>query len=243
MLFVARFLPGLRSPIFLTAGLTRKGAILALFADGRPGRADQRAGMGVSGLFWRLNRDWLMTWVHRGQAGILVLIGLGAVLAASYWGFSAGAKPAPVNCAGWRGGNKPPPGCQPASGTDGRLAPTGVRWRQLLPLRFALPFYSKALHRVTMQGFFTPLASRLARLRLAGILAITGKITGVERRVGSFAGRWRFAFHHRRRQGVVIGVRVICSSCVSSAPLVSTALSRPMVTRLGKAISMATIAS
>ena len=46
-----------------------------------------------------------------------------------------------------------------------------------------------------MQGFFTPLASRLARLRLAGILAITGKITGVERRGGLFAGRWRFAFH------------------------------------------------
>ena len=37
------------------------------------------------GFFGASNRDWLMTWVHRGQARILVLIGLGAVLAASYW--------------------------------------------------------------------------------------------------------------------------------------------------------------
>ena len=26
-----------------------------------------------------------MTWVHRGQTGILALIGVGAVLGASYW--------------------------------------------------------------------------------------------------------------------------------------------------------------
>lgn len=85
VLFVARFLPGLRSPIFLTAGLTRKVPFWRfLLMDGLAALISVPVWVYL-GFFGASNRDWLMTWVHRGQTGILVLIGVGAVLGGSYW--------------------------------------------------------------------------------------------------------------------------------------------------------------
>ena len=75
----------MRSPIFLTAGLTRKVPFWRfLLMDGLAALISVPVWVYL-GFFGASNRDWLMTWVHRGQAGILVLIGLGAVLTASYW--------------------------------------------------------------------------------------------------------------------------------------------------------------
>lgn len=76
LLFIARFLPGLRSPIFLIAGWSRRVSLLQfLLLDG--------AAALISVPFWVYlgyygadNRDWLLSWVHRGQAGLWVLIGV-----------------------------------------------------------------------------------------------------------------------------------------------------------------------
>ncbi len=51
--FVARFLPGLRTPIFITAGISRKVSYLCFLMHGWPGGVDFRAGVGVFGRLWR----------------------------------------------------------------------------------------------------------------------------------------------------------------------------------------------
>ena len=81
LLFIARFLPGLRSPIFIVAGWSRRVSLLKfLLLDG--------AAALISVPFWVYlgyygadNRGWLLGWVHRGKAGlwcgiVLLLLGL-----------------------------------------------------------------------------------------------------------------------------------------------------------------------
>ncbi|WP_018152027.1 DedA family protein [Leeia oryzae] len=74
VLFVARFLPGLRSPIFLTAGMTRKIPFWRfLLLDGFAAL--------ISAPFWVYlgyygahKREWLLKWIHVGQSGILLIL-------------------------------------------------------------------------------------------------------------------------------------------------------------------------
>lgn len=85
LLFIARFLPGLRSPIFIIAGWSRRVSLLKfLLLDG--------AAALISVPFWVYlgyygadNHEWLMHWVHRGKTGIwigiAVLVAIVAVLA------------------------------------------------------------------------------------------------------------------------------------------------------------------
>lgn len=82
LLFIARFLPGLRSPIFIIAGWSRRVSLLKfLLLDG--------AAALISVPFWVYlgyygadNHEWLMHWVHRGKTGIWVAIAvlLGIIL-------------------------------------------------------------------------------------------------------------------------------------------------------------------
>jgi membrane protein DedA with SNARE-associated domain len=75
VLFVARFLPGLRSPIFMTAGATDKIPFWKfLMFDGLAALISVPVWVYL-GYFGANNRDWLMTWVHRGQTSILIAIG------------------------------------------------------------------------------------------------------------------------------------------------------------------------
>lgn len=74
LLFIARFLPGLRSPIFIIAGWSRRVSLLKfLLLDG--------AAALISVPFWVYlgyygadNHEWLMQWVHRGKTGIWIAI-------------------------------------------------------------------------------------------------------------------------------------------------------------------------
>lgn len=86
VLFVARFLPGLRSPIFLTAGLTRRIPYWRfLLMDGFAALISVPVWVYL-GYFGARNHEWLMQMVHRGQAGILIAIALLAVvLGGFYW--------------------------------------------------------------------------------------------------------------------------------------------------------------
>lgn len=87
VLFVARFLPGLRSPIFLTAGMTRRIPYWRfLLLDGFAALISVPVWIYL-GHFGASNIDQLMVWVHRGQYGILaVLAVLGLVLGGLwYW--------------------------------------------------------------------------------------------------------------------------------------------------------------
>ena len=81
LLFVARFLPGLRSPVFIIAGWSRRVSLLKfLLLDG--------AAALISVPFWVYlgyygadNRDWLLDSIRRGKAGfwcvvVLLLAGL-----------------------------------------------------------------------------------------------------------------------------------------------------------------------
>lgn len=80
VLFIARFLPGLRSPIFVTAGMTRRVPYWRfLILDGFAALISVPLWV-YMGHLGAANRDLLMTWVHRGQAGVLIAAGLAIVI-------------------------------------------------------------------------------------------------------------------------------------------------------------------
>mgnify|MGYP002143676393 FL=1 len=86
VLFVARFLPGLRSPIFIVAGMSRRISIWQFIVmDGLAACISVPIWVYL-GDYGAYNRDWLLHMVSRGQTGIYTLLGLGvAVLAVLYF--------------------------------------------------------------------------------------------------------------------------------------------------------------
>ncbi|SMC19474.1 membrane protein DedA, SNARE-associated domain [Andreprevotia lacus DSM 23236] len=74
VLFVARFLPGLRSPIFLTAGMSKKIPYWRFLAlDGAAALISVPVWVYL-GYYGAYKRDWLMMWIKRGQGGLLLVI-------------------------------------------------------------------------------------------------------------------------------------------------------------------------
>ena len=85
VLFVARFLPGLRSPIFVTAGMSRQISYCRfLVMDGFAALISVPVWVYL-GYLGAYNRDWLMEMVHRGQHGVFVALGILAVVIAAVW--------------------------------------------------------------------------------------------------------------------------------------------------------------
>jgi membrane protein DedA with SNARE-associated domain len=85
VLFVARFLPGLRSPIFLTAGMSRRIPYWRfLLLDGLAALISVPVWVYL-GHFGAANIDQLMVWVHRGQYGILAVLALLALVLGGLW--------------------------------------------------------------------------------------------------------------------------------------------------------------
>lgn len=85
VLFVARFLPGLRTPIFITAGISGKVSFSRfLMMDGLAALISVPVWVYL-GDYGASNRDWLMDKVHQFQYGLFVLIGIGAVVLGYFW--------------------------------------------------------------------------------------------------------------------------------------------------------------
>lgn len=79
LMFVARFLPGLRSPIFLTAGMTRRVSFLRfILLDGFAALISVPIWVYL-GNYGAQNHEWLLTWLGRGK--VILLIGALLVVA------------------------------------------------------------------------------------------------------------------------------------------------------------------
>ena len=85
VLFVARFLPGLRSPIFLTAGMSGKVSFWQwLMMDGFAALISVPVWVYL-GNYGAENKDWLMHQVHRFQHGLTITLLIGAAFFAYIW--------------------------------------------------------------------------------------------------------------------------------------------------------------
>ena len=85
VLFVARFLPGLRTPIYITAGISRKVSFWQfLLMDGFAALISVPVWIYL-GYLGAANQEWLMAKVHQFQYGLFILIGLGALVLGYFW--------------------------------------------------------------------------------------------------------------------------------------------------------------
>jgi membrane protein DedA with SNARE-associated domain len=76
VVFAARFMPGLRTPVFLTAGATRQVSFLQFLAlDGLAALISVPVWVYL-GYFGANNHEWLMQWVKRGQVATIVVLAL-----------------------------------------------------------------------------------------------------------------------------------------------------------------------
>lgn len=83
LMFVARFLPGLRSPIYLTAGMTRQISFHRfLLLDGTAALISVPLWIYL-GFYGALNHEWLLVWIKRSKIGVALL--LSAVALAIIW--------------------------------------------------------------------------------------------------------------------------------------------------------------
>ena len=81
VMFVARFLPGLRSPMFLVAGMSGKVSFLRwLMMDGLAAILTVPLWVYL-GHFGAENKDWLMRQVHQFQYGLYIVCAIGAAWA------------------------------------------------------------------------------------------------------------------------------------------------------------------
>ena len=85
VLFVARFLPGLRSPIFLTAGMSGKVSFWRwLLMDGMAAMISVPFWVYL-GDFGAEEKDWLMQQIHRFQHGLYFVLAIGFFILLHYW--------------------------------------------------------------------------------------------------------------------------------------------------------------
>lgn len=86
LMFVARFLPGMRTAVFLSAGMSRRVSFLRfLLLDGLAALLSVPFWVWL-GYYGAENRDWLLAWIKRGQSVIAVLgIVFVLVVAWTWW--------------------------------------------------------------------------------------------------------------------------------------------------------------
>jgi len=76
MLFFARFLPGMRTTIYLTAGTTHRVSFMRFLLIDMLAALISVPLWVYLGYFGADNHEWLVKWMHRGQSSLWVLIGL-----------------------------------------------------------------------------------------------------------------------------------------------------------------------
>jgi membrane protein DedA with SNARE-associated domain len=85
VLFTARFLPGMRAAVFVTAGLSHRVSVWRfLLLDGLAALISVPVWVYL-GYFGANNDEWLLKWLHRGQAGLWLLLATILVVIGVYW--------------------------------------------------------------------------------------------------------------------------------------------------------------
>jgi len=79
LMFVARFLPGLRSPIYLTAGMTRRVSFMQFFLLDAFAALISAPIWVYLGYYGAQNHEWLLKWLDRGK---FIVMGVAAVILA-----------------------------------------------------------------------------------------------------------------------------------------------------------------
>lgn len=70
LMFLARFLPGLRTAVFLSAGMSQRVSFVRFIAfDGLAALISVPLWIGL-GYYGAENREWLLAWIHRSQGAI-----------------------------------------------------------------------------------------------------------------------------------------------------------------------------
>lgn len=76
MLFFARFLPGMRTTVYLTAGTTHRVSFLRFLLIDTLAALISVPFWVYLGFFGADNHEWLVKWMHRGQSSLWVLVGV-----------------------------------------------------------------------------------------------------------------------------------------------------------------------
>jgi len=76
MLFFARFLPGMRTTVYLTAGTTHRVSFLRFLLIDTLAALISVPFWVYLGFFGADNHEWLVKWLHRGQSSLWVLAGV-----------------------------------------------------------------------------------------------------------------------------------------------------------------------
>jgi membrane protein DedA with SNARE-associated domain len=85
LMFIARFLPGMRTAVFITAGSTHRVSFLRfLLLDGLAALISVPSWVDLGSL-GADNPEWLAMWIHRGQNGLWVVGGVALVVALALW--------------------------------------------------------------------------------------------------------------------------------------------------------------
>lgn len=85
VLFVARFLPGLRAPIYMVAGITRRVSYIRFVLIDFCAAIISVPIWVYLGEFGARNLDWLHEQIHKGQLAIYVIIGVIALVLFVKW--------------------------------------------------------------------------------------------------------------------------------------------------------------
>lgn len=85
VLFAARFLPGMRTTVYLTAGTTRQVSLLRFLMIDTAAALISVPVWVYLGYFGANNHVWLMTWMRRGQNSLWMLVGLVLLCAVWLW--------------------------------------------------------------------------------------------------------------------------------------------------------------
>ncbi|SIO72601.1 membrane protein DedA, SNARE-associated domain [Burkholderia sp. GAS332] len=85
LMFIARFLPGMRAAVFATAGATSRVPFYRfLVFDGLAALISVPVWVYL-GYFGAENREWIAAWVRHGQNGLLMIGGAAIVVALALW--------------------------------------------------------------------------------------------------------------------------------------------------------------
>jgi membrane protein DedA with SNARE-associated domain len=85
MLFFARFLPGMRTTVYLTAGTTHRVSFLRFLLIDTLAALISVPFWVYLGFFGADNHEWLVKWMHRGQSSLWALVGIVVLIGLVLW--------------------------------------------------------------------------------------------------------------------------------------------------------------